>query len=86
MPMYREIVEKIFEASTLEEAIIWRQAMVRRLGQVLVPGAELSTDQRNLYWQAKAETEMAISRLELTLTKGERWDWGNIVESMRPGD
>lgn len=81
-----EVVERIFDASTLEEAIFWRQTMVRRLVEVLTAeGTNLSPDERDLYRQAKAQTEMAISRLQLALAKGERWLWGDLGKGLQHG-
>ena len=71
-----DLVEKIFAAHTLEEAIFWREEMVERLEYALsLNDSGLSADERDLYAGAKAQTERALDNLNIALVKGERWHW-----------
>lgn len=71
-----EIIDKIYDAPTLEEAIYWREAFVRRLSKAISHSDFLEArSENNLYALAKAQTEQTISRLQMCLVKNERWEW-----------
>jgi uncharacterized protein YjaG (DUF416 family) len=72
-----EILDRIFEASTLEDAIAWRRVILGRLKMVLTHAfrTELSEDEIKLYMEAATELELALSRLKVALAGGERLDW-----------
>lgn len=71
-----DLVELIFDASTLEDAIFLREEMVERLEYALaMPESGLSSDERDLYVRAKERTEQAIKHLYAALGKKERWEW-----------
>lgn len=68
------VVERIFEAATLEDAIHWRQEMVDRLGQAIADG-RLSLEERSMYELARSETLTAIERLRICLESDDRPIW-----------
>jgi uncharacterized protein YjaG (DUF416 family) len=74
-----EILDHIFEASTLEEAIRWRRIMLGRLKMVLTHAfrTDISEDEIKLYVEAATELELALTRLEIALAAGERLDWSS---------
>jgi hypothetical protein len=74
-PGYSEIVESIFAASTLEEAITWREAMLARLGTVTEGRSDLTADEARLHQEAKFQTELALENLRFCLLNNERAAW-----------
>lgn len=77
----RDLIDEIFAATNLDEAIFWREQLVVRL-RVLIASRNLFDPQHReevcLYASAKAQAEMAISRLQLARDLGETlvWDGG----------
>lgn len=73
-----EIIEEIHNASTLEDAVYWREEFVRRLGQA-ISRADLfdpdAADEATLYALAKAQSEQAITRLQMCIARNDRWIW-----------
>lgn len=70
------VVERIFEATTLEAAIFWREVMVDRLNWAIDNlDSSISMDEWSLYAMAKAEMEQAIRRLRECARRGDRLVW-----------
>ena len=72
------IIEKLFDAYTLEEAIYWRQEFVLRLADLIAAVDHFdprTIDELSLYRRAKGQTEQSIARLQMALLKNERVDW-----------
>lgn len=70
------VVDRIFDASTLEDAIFWRQEMVDRLAHAIANSAGILTDEeRGVYELAKAQTEEAIKRLRVCFENDDRPMW-----------
>jgi hypothetical protein len=81
-----EIIDKIYEAYTLEDAVFWREEFVARLSRVILRSDVLDPnvrDEVNLYAQAKAQSEQAIARLQFCLANNERWTWSEHSQSFR---
>lgn len=82
-----EIIDKIYDASTLEDAVFWREEFVSRLARAILRSDVFDPklrDEVNLYAQAKAQSEQAIARLQFCLAKNERWTWSENSKSFRP--
>lgn len=82
-----EIIDHIYEASTLEEAVFWREEFVSRLGRAILRSDlfdPASRDELNLYAQAKAQSEQAIARLQLCMANNERWAWSAQAKTFTP--
>lgn len=79
-----EIIDKIYDATTLEDAILWREEFVRRLSHA-ISHADLreARHEIDLYALAKAQSEQAIARLQMCLAKGERWSWSAKDQTWR---
>lgn len=73
-----EIIDKIYEAATLEDAVFWREEFIRRLAHA-ISRADLfdpaSRDEINLYALAKGQSEQAVARLQMCIAQNDRWDW-----------
>jgi hypothetical protein len=81
-----EVIDKIYEAYTLEDAVFWREEFVARLARVILRSDLLDPsvrDEVNLYAQAKAQSEQAIARLQFCLANNERWTWSEQAKSFK---
>jgi hypothetical protein len=81
-----EIIDKIYEAYTLEDAVFWREEFVSRLAHAILRSDLMDPklrDEVNLYAQAKAQSEQAIARLQFCLVNNERWNWSEPSKSFR---
>lgn len=74
-PGYSELVESIFKASTLEEAIKWREAMLGRLAAVTDGRSNFTAEEVRLHQEAKFHTELALENLRFCLLNNERAAW-----------
>ena len=74
-PRYSEILENIFAASTLEDAIFWRQAMLARLAAVTGSSCDLTAGELRLHREAIFHTELALENLRFCLLNNERTAW-----------
>jgi hypothetical protein len=66
--------------------VFWREQFVSRLQRAILRSDLLdprSRDEVNLYAQAKAQSEQAISRLQFCLAKNERWNWSQPTRAFR---
>ncbi|MDO9383992.1 MAG: hypothetical protein Q7T86_14140 [Hyphomicrobiaceae bacterium] len=84
-----EIIDRIYDACTLEEAVFWREEFVSRLSRAILRSDLLDPtcrDEVNLYAQAKAQSEQAIARLQLCMANNERWDWSVHTRSFKPAE
>lgn len=73
-----EIIERVYDAWTLDDAIFWREQFVRRLSQMIANSSVLDpaqSDEVALYAAAKAQSEQAIARLQMALARGETFCW-----------
>jgi len=76
----QEIIDQIYDAATLEDAVYWREEFVRRLAQAIAHANLLdptSCDEVTLYSLAKAQSEQAIARLQMCIARNERWKWSS---------
>lgn len=73
-----DIIEHVFAASTLEDAIFWREAMRSKL-QILVDQASqpngLSPDEIALHRTAQLHIDISLAHLRLSLVNKERIEW-----------
>lgn len=74
-PVYSEILESIFAAATLEDAIFWRQTMLARLAAVIESRCDLTADEVRLHREAIFHTELALENLRFCLLNNERTAW-----------
>ena len=74
-PGYSEILENIFAASTLEDAISWREAMLARLSGITEGRTALTAYEVRLHQEAKFHTELALGNLRFCLLNNERAVW-----------
>jgi hypothetical protein len=78
-----ELIDRIYAAATIDDAIFWREEFVRRLRVMIASRNLFEPGQRDevvLYARAKAQAEMAIARLQLVRDAGETlvWEHGRI--------
>lgn len=78
-----ELIDRIYDAASIDDAIFWREEFVRRLRVMIASRNLFDANQReevSLYARAKAQAEMAIARLQLARDLGETlvWDHGRI--------
>ena len=71
---YSEILESIFAASTLEEAIASRETKLARLSAV-TDRSDFTADEVRLHQEAKFHTERALENLRFCLLNNERTAW-----------
>lgn len=77
-PTYSAILENIFGASTLEDAIRWRETMLARLQEAINAAAKpggFSPGDVSLHQDARFQMEIAIVHLRLCLLNEERVFW-----------
>lgn len=75
LPGCSEIIERIFAASSLEEAIFWRQAMLTRLVATTEGNRDLTDEEIRLHREAMFQTELSLERLRFCLLNEERTTW-----------
>lgn len=84
-----EIIDRIYEAATLEDAIFWREEFVRRLAHA-ISRSDLfdpaSGDDAKLYALAKAQSEQAIALLRMCIATNERWSWSPRTKTFVRGE
>lgn len=71
-----EIIDEIYDACTLEDAIHWREQFVARLAHAISRADKADPGIREevaLYALAKAQAEQAISRLQMCIARNEHW-------------
>ena len=71
---YAVIVERIFSASTLEDAIAWREAMLARL-KLVTSTQILSAPELRLHRDAQILLENSLSHLRVSLLNEARVNW-----------
>lgn len=72
------IIDRIYDASTLEDGIFWREELIRRLSSMILNANIMdpqSADEVAVYAAAKAQAEQAIARLQMVLARGEVFVW-----------
>ena len=74
---YSEILESIFAASTLEDAIFWREIMLGRLAEAMDAASQtrFTADEVQLHLEALHQIKLALENLRFCLLNNERTTW-----------
>lgn len=75
-----DIIDEIYAACTLEDAIFWREEFIGRMARLIASSNLFDPGQRDevcLYAGAKAQAEQAVARLQMCVVKDERVSWPN---------
>jgi hypothetical protein len=77
-PALNVIIDQIYAASTLEDAIYWREKFIARISATIARSNVFDPTDRDqicLFAAAKAQAEQAISRLQMCVARNERVAW-----------
>lgn len=80
-PALNEIIDKIYAASTLEDAIYWRERFIARISASIARSNIFDPEDRDqvcLFAAAKAQAEQAIARLQMCIARNERVAWPSV--------
>lgn len=73
-----DIIDEIYAASTLEDAIFWREEFISRMARLIAEANLFDPEKRDevcLYAAAKAQAEQAVARLQMCVLKNEHVAW-----------